>query len=219
MQDGLLDRVTADLVAYYPDSGYAKVYQKEERTYWTHLPGWIDALPTGGRVLDIGAAYGTLAIYARRRLGGDVVCTDVLPGYAPHGLLKSEGMPLVICNAELDDLPAGPFDAVILSEVLEHFNFHPAPTLRKIHAALRPGGTFLLSTPDAAEWGQVTSFYPSFDAIPQPTRGREWMQGHIWQYSRDELVAVLEGAGFRIEALEYSPGVLHRHFNVRCHRP
>jgi len=35
----------------------------------------------------------------------------------------------------------------------------------------------------------------------------------FYQYFKDELVSVIEQAGFKIEKFAYSPGALNRHFN------
>jgi 2-polyprenyl-3-methyl-5-hydroxy-6-metoxy-1,4-benzoquinol methylase len=71
-------------------------------------------------------------------------------------------------NIEKDPLPGGQlFDVAIMTEVLEHLNFQPVPTLKKIHASLRPGGTLFLSTPDAdGGWGRSTKYYRSLAEIP-----------------------------------------------------
>jgi hypothetical protein len=47
-----------------------------------------------------------------------------------------------------------------------------------------------------------------------PDRSKPVRDAHIWIYSKAELTQLLKAAGFRVEKLDYSPGVGHRHFNV-----
>jgi hypothetical protein len=67
-------------------------------------------------------------------------------------------------------------------------------------------------TPDAEEWGRVTQYYPALSAIP-PYTGQQakWIDGHIWQYRKGELDAVLEQAGFETIDFAFAPGVSGRH--------
>lgn len=77
---------------------------------------------------------------------------------------------------------------------------------------------YALSTPDASQWGRVTKYYRSLDEIPYPKEEVPIIDDHVWQYSRDELLSILDEAGFRVERFEYAPGVVGRHFNVEATR-
>ena len=201
---------------------YATEYRPREINYWQHIPRWIIALPKGIRVLDVGAAYCTLAVFARRMLEAEVTAIDVVPQFKPAALLDAEGIRHVLRNIELDDIgDLGRFDLVIFTEAVEHLNFAPAPTLRKLHDALLPGGTLLLSTPDAAsKWGRTTKYYNSLTDLPPPTPGAAWIDDHVWQYDRAEMEEVLATAGFRVGQTLISPGNDgFTHLNIRAGRP
>jgi predicted SAM-dependent methyltransferase len=130
---------------------------------------------------------------------------------------KEFGLEFQRGNAELDPVPwTGRFDVILMTEVLEHFNFQPVPTLRKIRDALAPGGVFFLSTPDSKEWGVDVKYYKHLSDLPVPTRDKPIVDDHVWQYSLDELRGVLQQAGFSIKRLEYSGSP--RHFNVMLMR-
>jgi SAM-dependent methyltransferase len=218
--DRLLDEVQADIASSDSGPNYARAYRDAERNYWSPIPGWIAELPSNIRALDVGAAYGTLAIFTKRLLNAEVVCVDAIPHYAPHALLEAENIPLVLRNVELADFSdLGTFDLIIFTEILEHLNFYPPPTLRKLKAQLRPGGKLALSTPDAASrWGRVTKYYPSLSDLPdQPDPNRPWIDDHIWQYTEDELRYVLAEAGFVVEKIATAPGADNAtHLNVLC---
>jgi SAM-dependent methyltransferase len=213
----LLVSIQAEILAHGPGPNYAAAYKKEETYYWECIPDWIISLPKGGRALDIGSAYGTLAIFTKRQLAAEIICVDVITGYPPMALLAREGIEFALRNVELDPLDdLGTFNLIIFTEVLEHLNFHPRNTLKKLRSLLRPEGKMVLSTPDAREWGRVTLHYQSLEDMPDPMSGRPWIDGHVWQFSEEELRGVLEAAGFTIDEFEYSRGGSGRHFNVLC---
>jgi cyclopropane fatty-acyl-phospholipid synthase-like methyltransferase len=215
----LIANVQDAISACLPGSGYVKDYRAEEVGYWSSVPAWIDQMPQGISVLDIGCAYGTLALYARKRLNADVLAVDAIEQSVIRQLLAEHGIRYAKCNIELDSLPAGQFDLVIFTEAVEHLNFHPVPTLTKIRESLRPGGLMALSTPDASSaWGRALTHYKSLAEIPEPEAGKPWIDGHVWQYTFDELFDVLRRAGFRIQESRYSSRPIYRHFNVLARR-
>ncbi len=204
-----------------PKGYYTTTYSKEETSYWTHLPAWIEAdakTHRTARVLDIGCGYGTLLAFAAKQYAASGYCVDVSEYLWPkfrahHKLAWAKG------NVELDPIPfPGTFDVIIMTEVLEHFNFQPAPTLAKIRQALSPGGLLFLSTPDAQQWGRETKYYKQLADLPPPKAGAKIVDGHIWVYSKEELLSILKSAGFRILKLEYAPGIGHGHFNIMAAR-
>jgi SAM-dependent methyltransferase len=197
---------------------YQAGYRADELHYWLHVPRWLfaDARSRGlGRVLDVGAAYGTLSVLAKRLGATSVCCTDMARSYISERLLAANGLQFAVHNVELEPLPfPGPFDTILFTEVLEHLNFHPVPTLRKLRDALSPEGRLYLTTPDAAEWGKVTRYYPSLEAIPAPGAAPGTIDDHVWQYSREELFDVVRAAGLSVERFELAAGLPNRHFNV-----
>lgn len=203
---------------------YAAAYRAEELSYWLHVPGWIDedarARPPR-RCLDVGCAYGTLLVYVRRLTGCEAFGTDFTGAYASHALLAKHDINFAVSNIELDPLPwSHTFDMILFTEILEHLNFRAEPTLRKLAGLLAHGGLIYLTTPDAAEWGRTTKYYPSYDALPEP---REELRGqlvddHVWQFDESELMCVLAEAGLSVRRRAYAPGQSRRHFNLTLQR-
>jgi len=143
---------------------------------------------------------------------------DVTPLVEVTALLrKKHPISFVQGNIETDPLPEpGGFDVIIMTEVLEHLNHQPVPTLRKIHEALSDGGSFFLSTPDADQgWGRRHTYYRRLEEIPVLKAGSSRLiDDHIWHYTHDELTGVLAQAGFAIKTLERSRSLGGGHFNV-----
>lgn len=196
---------------------YNTTYRKMELLYWQKLPGWMreDAQHRHvERILDIGCGYGTLLTLATRTYNGQGYCFDI-SDYLKPSFARAHNLAFARGNIELDPLPwREKFDVIIMTEVLEHFNFQPLPALKKIHAALVPGGVLFLSTPDARDWGRLTKYYKHLSDLPMPDRAAPVRDAHIWIYSERELSGLLDQAGFKISRLEYSKGNGNRHFNV-----
>jgi len=100
-------------------------------------------IPDGGEILDVGTGENTtmLEMFGDR---WDVTPSDVNVGeWNSHipGMLQLDVMTL---QDQLADRPK--FDAVILSEVLEHVT-DPADVLYQCGCVLKPGGHLILSTP------------------------------------------------------------------------
>jgi SAM-dependent methyltransferase len=208
----------------YPDGSAYEFppYFADEAQQWAHLARWIhqDAAARGiRRCLDVGSGYGTLSLFTHLVSGCQNYVVDFIPEYMSPALVARRGFEFRICNVELEPLPfEGPFDAVLFSEVLEHLNFHPVPTLKKLAAVLGPGGRLYLSTPDAGVHGRLAN-YASYADMPLPEPGRPIVDAHVYVYEEYELKDVLSAAGLRIERFEYAPGWAGlRHLNVVCVR-
>src|SRR5262249_15441450 len=138
-----------------PHPYYVSHYRPAEIFYWHHIAKWLyDDIhkhrPTN--CLDIGCAYGTLLTYVKRLSNCKAYGIDFIEVYLSRSLITEYGLDFAVSNIELDALPwQETFDIILLTEVLEHFNFNPIPTLQKISGLLSPGGRLYLSTPDALE--------------------------------------------------------------------
>ncbi|HYD06204.1 MAG TPA: class I SAM-dependent methyltransferase [Reyranella sp.] len=214
-----LAAVQDEIAASEPGSNYPN-YRQDELRFWSHIPAWIAALPRGIRVLDVGAAYGTLAVFTRRALGAEVIAIDALSAYHPKALFEREGIRHLVRDVERQPLAdLGPFDLVIFTEVLEHLNFQPVPTLTKLRDVLVPGGWLMLSTPDAASgWGRQLKYHQSLPELPAVDPAAPWIDDHVWQFDRPELLSSLVAAGFSVQALRHAPGLKPgwQHFNLRA---
>ena len=203
---------------------YAKTYRYSEPGYWSQIAGWVvgDAIQAGTdkhpyrHVLDIGCGYGTLLAFVSSVTGAEGTCMDAME-YLKAPVRDKYRLKFVMGDIERDALPEPHPDAVLMTEVLEHFNFQPVPTLRRIHEALNPGGRFYLSTPDAKTWGRV-HIYNSLAELPAYSPKAERVDGHIWVYSQDELEGVLRQAGFTIERLATTTVEGRTHFNITARK-
>lgn len=142
--------------------------------------------PAGARprILDIGCGAGaTLRELARL---GEAVGLDTEPT-AVEAARRRSG-----CDVRLGSLPAdlpfepASFHVVTLLDVLEHIE-DDAASLRAIHAVLKPGGLLLCTVP------AYRFLWSEHDVLNQ----------HKRRYTRGELRARMEEAGFRVSKLTY----------------
>jgi len=156
-----------------------------ERTYADvgggHL-AWLVAPRFPGRTvaLDLGGANDAEA----QRLGVRTARWDVTAGDAPE--------------------PAGSFDVVSFTEVLEHLPPPPFPHVRRVGALLKPGGILLLTVPNMAAFMKRVKFL-LFGRSPLKlgqvfTEEDGWPE-HIREYTVPEVRRILDICGFEIERL------------------
>lgn len=164
----------------------------------------LDAVPvtfgTMPRVLDLGAGSGSLSKMLVEA-GFDVQACDLEPS-----LFKCPG---VECRrADFSgELPydTGEFDAVVSLEVLEHLDGH-LPVFKEVERLLRPGGTFVFSTPNVMSLkSRVRFLMLGFEHSYGPLEpGQHEPQGwHLSGYGASRYRFVLDLAGLDFEKLSY----------------
>ncbi len=208
---------------YGPDHYYTKEYHKHELGYHMRIAEWLgrhSRTHNLGTVLDIGAAYGTLAAYCTVLGATQVHVVDKTP-YIPVEIQDECMLDCLSGDIERDSnlIIEDRYDIIILTEVLEHFNFYPVPTMYKIMKGLKPGGVILLSTPDQATWGKITTYAKELCKLPEyePSSQPDWIDAHIWQYSKEDLEWLFRVCG--LEPIEWgmskSAGGTHHNVVLR----
>jgi SAM-dependent methyltransferase len=136
-------------------------------------------------LLDVGCATGALLALLRDRgweTTGVEICTPA-QGYARDvRQLDVRGLPL-----EENRFPDGGFDVVLASHVIEHLN-NPGGFVREVYRILRPGGRFLVTTPNIE----------GFQARLFRHRWRSAIFDHLFLFSVKTLSRLLIDAGFRV---------------------
>jgi 2-polyprenyl-3-methyl-5-hydroxy-6-metoxy-1,4-benzoquinol methylase len=168
--------------------GYGDYLASEEvlrREFTSSIEKLRQHATAGGRLLEVGCAYGFFLAQARPYF--ECVGIEVSAAAAEHG----RRLGLNIRHGELTPEMAkdlGTFDVVVMLDVIEHLD-RTADTLRLLASLLRPNGVIMISTGD---WGSFVA----------RVMGRRWRlmtpPQHLFFFSRRTLARMLEQAGFEV---------------------
>lgn len=152
------------------------------------------AVAPGARVLDIGSADGSVAsVLAASGCRVVGIESDADTAAAAPAVFQD----LVVADVETVDLPTavhGPFDAILLLDVLEHLR-DPVRVLQQAHSVLQPAGWLVLSVPNAAHAGVRLSLLENrFDYADVGLLDRT----HVRFFDHDGFVEVLDAGGWAI---------------------
>jgi SAM-dependent methyltransferase len=153
---------------------------------------FVDRVGPGDRVLDVGSGKGELAYDLAVRSGADVVGMDVKPAKVAFARERFSDARIRFVQADaLEGLPAGPFDVVVLSNVIEHLE-ERGELLRRIAVELRPRRVLIRVPAENRHW-----HVPLREELGLP-----WFSdpSHVVEYDEARLRDELSAAGF--EAIE-----------------
>jgi 2-polyprenyl-3-methyl-5-hydroxy-6-metoxy-1,4-benzoquinol methylase len=177
------------------------------RSLHTTRRAWVEealaAVGPESRVLEIGVGCGIFTQFLSRT-GAQVTAIDINPVFIQG--VKA----LTNVTAEVRDatLPLGieGQDVAVSSEVLEHVpQDRSLAMLREIRAALKPGGLFVLTTPQRYAAMELTARLLRFPLVLMLARkiyGNVDELGHINLLTAAQLKRQLSAAGFQIEREE-----------------
>lgn len=173
----------------------------------------------GKRVLEISSFLGVVDI-ALAKIGFEVYTYDI-PEFQNNSKLNELYSKFNVhpSSGYLKDVwqnglpyPDNHFDAVILSEVIEHLNFNPLPVLQEINRILKKDGILYITTPNQVNLinrikiilGRSIRNSIS-DSVTQLDQTKHTICGIHWrEYTLEELIQLLEIMGFTITTYTYS---------------
>ena len=160
---------------YVPDQGWASIaYEHLSRYLFAQL------LATGKHVLDVGSGegYGSHLLSDR---AASVVGVDLSPDAVRHAsdryATQCPNLRYVHGSATGLPIEARSIDLVVAFEVLEHLAEHDA-MLAEVRRVLRPGGLFLVSTPNKVAYSDLPNYKNPF---------------HVKELYFDEFRALIDG--------------------------
>jgi 2-polyprenyl-3-methyl-5-hydroxy-6-metoxy-1,4-benzoquinol methylase len=167
-----------------------------------------------GKLCDLGCGRGLLL----RRLQDHHICygTDFDPGAVQFCQSQGLKVQVIDLNAASElPFPDVVFDAIVISEVMEHL-LEPKNALQVLKRHLRPGGTLVVTVPNAVPLfsrlnlllGRTVAWlhYPS-----QETDG----SGHIRFYTIESMARLLETNGFSVKKVSGVSFRFNGHFWAR----
>lgn len=204
----------SELATIYPPNYYAysieESYDESQRSNFYYklrysmilagLEQCLTLVPKGKiRVLDIGCADGHVLNWFRRVRTHEVETYGVDMNAAAVEKAKAQGHIAQVGRFEDAEFPAGYFDFIWASHVIEHVP-DPMGFAKKAFEILKPGGIFWFWTPNIN----------SIDA--KWFRDRHWGAYHFprhWVfYSPESVKHLARATGFGVEHIEYQPNAI-----------
>ena len=150
-------------------------------------------LPAGSRVLDVGCATGYF-LEAAKASGLDAYGVELSAFGAKISRQKAGAGHVYqgeLEDARFADYPEGRFDAIFMSDLIEHVRA-PSRTLAAAHERLRTGGLLIITTP----WTE---------SLSRRIFGRRWLHykpEHLFYFASNNLRLLLEQHGFAVVRCE-----------------
>jgi 2-polyprenyl-3-methyl-5-hydroxy-6-metoxy-1,4-benzoquinol methylase len=189
--------VSSDVLS--PAARLEAAYEGKATAYFSNARAdFVRALPRDNTaaVLEIGCGTGaTGALALARGRAGRYVGIELMEsaGQQAREVLNEVHVGDVE-HMEFDWQPAS-FDALILSEVLEHL-IDPHALLRRLSAYVRPGGVVLASSPNISHWRVIRELAAGrFNLADQGVFDRT----HMRWFTPATFAAMFNQAGFRVE--------------------
>lgn len=183
LSDGALAELYSD--SYFVQGEYLD-YAREEAALRRNFRGRLRELrfhvPRGGRLLEVGCAYGYFLDEASKHF--EVYGCDISAHATGEAAKRHPGR--VVCGDIASLRGDRPFDAICMWDTIEHLP-DPDTVIHQASRLLRPGGVLMFSTGDIAS------------AVAQ-VRGMQWRQihppSHLHYFTPASAVTVLERHSF-----------------------
>lgn len=176
-------------------------YQDKPDPWSSHsvIAGWVQRLPPGAHVLDIGTASGTLARMCApanlhwRGLEPVAAWGELArPAYEAFFIGRIEDAP--------DEFLSGA-DFVVLGDILEHLA-NPDEALRRLASLQEPGAQFAISVPNIANLAiRLSLLVGRFDYMERGILDRT----HLRFFTRKSFNQMITGCGLEIVELKATP--------------
>ena len=169
-------------------------------------------IPRGSRVLEVGCGTGSLS-----KIVADLCHAEVV-GIEPDSLraerAKARGLEVYTGYLTVELVrEIGPFDIVLLTDVLEHLP-NPLAMLRLCRTALKPGGAIIISVPNVAHWSvRLNILFGKFKYSSQGIMDAT----HLRWFTATSIRSLVRYSGFRV--IDYRATAVSKGIDNACRRP
>jgi SAM-dependent methyltransferase len=169
------DKIALDYAEnYFSESLLTKTFDK-----------WLNGIPAGGHILDIGCGHGEPVIAHLLEKGYRVTCADLSPKMLERARENFPDVPFVNQLASEMTYEAEFDGACSLSSMLYLDPIDLSHSIYRLYHALKPNGLLFLHAYD---------LHPGWRGEPYHVDINQWMWA--WTYSMDEAVQALEEHGY-----------------------
>lgn len=149
----------------------------------------MEHIKEGDRVLDIGCGIGTFTNLVKEAMPDcEVWGVDISSKAIEQNIKEHTGITYRQHTiGQKPPFPKNYFDFIFSGEVLEHID-HPEDLFNEAHKALKPGGIFMISTPNG-------------DSIKTDE--------HVWEFNQDDIEDMYYSTGFNNIDFIYLPNLEH----------
>jgi 2-polyprenyl-3-methyl-5-hydroxy-6-metoxy-1,4-benzoquinol methylase len=190
--DDFLTRCINRLALLYDDGVHVKHRLMRYHDFF------VDRIGQGERVLDIGCGYGAVAYSVASRAGAIVTGIDLNAGNIAKARARFQHANLTFVEGDaLKDLPAGRWDAILLSNVLEHLD-RRVEFLAAVQQRLNPSRWLLRVPMINRDWRVPLRQELGLFHFSDPT--------HFTEYTPESFEKELLEAGLTITHAQYNWG-------------
>jgi len=173
--------------------GYPDFYERVRRDLSERCVHWLKTLlryrHPPATVLEIGAGHGAYTALLRWA-GFDATALDLSPWVAEFARTRFD-IPYLVGQVEQQSLEHGSFDVVVANDLVEHLP-EPEATLRECVALLKPGGVFVIQTPEFPSEREYAELVAGGDLLLEHMRKAS---EHLYLFSRESLQQLFESIG------------------------
>ncbi len=172
-------------------SSYVESAAVRRRDFATTLDYLCKLAPAGGRLLEVGCAFGYFLEQAQGHFdcSGIELSADAVKACHERGLTSVRHG--AVNDALLHDI--GPVDVVVMLDVIEHLE-SPLAVVIEVARHLKPGGVILMTTGDfSSPFARLTGKRWRLLTPPQ----------HLWFFSPSSITSMASIAGLSVEAIDH----------------
>ena len=173
---------------------------------------FINLIPRGSRVLEVGCANGALSAYLTQQMNCEVVGIELNPEAAK--LAEQHCSCVILGDVEKDalDRAHGKFDVITFGDVLEHLVV-PGAVLARCRKLLRSRGFILISIPNVAHYSvRFRLLWGRFDYQQYGLLDRT----HLRFFTLRTAKQMLAESGYQISAFDVVCAVRGWQFVQKC---
>jgi len=167
----------------------------------------------GDRVLDVGCHVGILSRFLAEQ-GKEVIAIDILESVIETAKIFNQVKGVIYKQGDIFDLKfkENEFDSILFLETIEHVN-NPSNFLQEYFRILKPGGSLIISTPNALSYINILQNVPFLfrkkreafiEFLRTEPRNTGTQLDHIFSWDFKTLLRYIVRFGFEYSSHEFA---------------